>query len=67
MNVSYGTEPKKGVTLDAIASLFNVRIDRHRSFHQESTWHLAGNRRNHQISAKVKKDRLTVMHKSQTV
>lgn len=56
MNVSYGTEPKKGVTLDAIASLFNVRIDRHRSFHQESTWHLASNCRNHQISAIVKEE-----------
>ena len=60
MDVSYGTEPKKGVALDAIASLFNVRIDCQCSSYQEPTWHLAGNRRNHQISAKVKKDRLTV-------
>ena len=56
MNVSYGTEPKKGVALDAIASLFNVCIDCHRSSYQESAWHLASNCRNHQISAIAKEE-----------
>lgn len=56
MNVSNGTEPKKGVTLDAIASFFNVRINCQRSSYQESTWHFASNCRNHQISAIVKEE-----------